>query len=276
MKLVETGSVSLSDIEVGKRLRDVDMAVVAGLVPMIEATGLQHPVQLLRIGNRLMLGAGAHRLKAFEVMGRPNIPAHVYEADTAHPEDELRLLEIVENVGRRELSPLDRAAHVTELKKVYLKLYGANTGGRPGKTPANIAGVSRQGLWSMPDDVAAKMGLSERTVRADVEFFERLTPEVRRLVAGTWLAENRAQLVLLSKLDDEDQAAVVELLFGKGGDSPGKNVAHATALHFNQVDSSTPDEKHYAQFVKLWARASKKTRKQIASHIAKFPDGGQQ
>jgi ParB family transcriptional regulator, chromosome partitioning protein len=262
MKLLEHRSFPIADIQVEKRLREVDAEWAQGLAAMIAETGLQHPVQVMKLGNSYRLIAGAHRLAAFVALGRSDIPAFVYEPETDQPELEIRLQEIVENVGRRELSALDRAAHIAELKETFLKLNGETRGGDRKSEKSK-----RQTLpfWSLTDELSAKMGLGERTIQADVKLFSGLSGASRKAIAGTWLADNRAQLVALSKHSAQDQKPILDLLFD---DSDIKTVGQAEAAHFNKVDTSNPDEKAFAAFMKLWARSSKKVKKQIARYVA--------
>ncbi len=262
MKLIENGSFPIAEIELGERLRAVDPEWARGLAQVIKATGLQHPVEIVKAGNRHRLVAGAHRLAAFKLLGLSDIPARVMEPETQNPELEIRLDEIVENIGRRELSALDRAAHVAELKHIFQTLHGETRGGDRKSQKSK-----RQTLpfWSLSDDLSAKMKLSERTVRADAELFERLSPAIRQRIAGTWLAENRAQLVALSKAAAPDQKAVLDMLLA--GEPKARNVNHALSLHLNQVDSRKPDEVTFARFVKLWGVASKSARKQIRAYL---------
>jgi ParB family transcriptional regulator, chromosome partitioning protein len=266
MKLVENGSFPIADIEIGKRLRMVDPLWAKGLAQVIEQTGLQNPIQIMRVGNSFRLVAGAHRMAAYKELGRTDIPAKVYEPDTDDVESEIRLQEIVENVARRELSALDRAAHIAELKDTLLKLNGETRGRKGSEKTANIA------VFNLSDELSSRMQLSERTVRADVELFKALSPKVRaRLNTANlqWLAENRAQLVALGKEKPEDQLAIIELIDVEEGEDAPANVSAAAALHHNKVDTSTPDEKHVASFVKLWAKASKKARKQMLAYAEK-------
>ncbi len=262
MKLVEHGSVLIVDIEVADRLRSIDVDWVKGLAETIKVSGLQNPIELALVGNKLRLVSGAHRLAAFQLLGLPSIPARVVEAETDQPALEMRMDEIVENIARRELSALDRAAHVAELKQIYVKLHGETRGGDR-KTEKS----KRQTLpfWSLSDEVSTKMGLSERTVRADAELFAGLSPASRKAVVGTFLADNRAQLATLAKQPHDDQKALLKILLA--AEPKASTMGQALALHHNKVDLSTPDEKTFAAFVKLWGRASKHGRKQIRLYI---------
>jgi ParB family transcriptional regulator, chromosome partitioning protein len=262
MKLIETGSFPIADIEIGSRLRIVDEIWVKGLAEIIRQTGLQNPIQIMKVGNSYRLVAGAHRLAAFILNGESFIPAMVYEPETDDPETEIRLHEIVENVGRRELSALDRAAHIAELQVTYIKLYGDARGGDRKSEKSKRQSLP---LWSLSDEISSKMGLSERTVRADAELFRGLSIASRKAVVGTYLADNRAQLAALSKQPQDDQKALLKILLAK--EPQATSMAAAMALHFNKVDLSTPDELVFAKFVKLWTSASEKARKEIRLYV---------
>ena len=86
-------------------------------------------------GGRYSLVAGLHRLRAFGILARGSIPVRISGATT---DDEARLAEVMENLGRQDLIALDRCQHLWERKAIWLKLYpqakagGARLGsGRP-------------------------------------------------------------------------------------------------------------------------------------------------
>lgn len=262
MRLIESGSFPIADIQVGNRLRTVDKEWVNAFAATLNSpTDLQHPIILVKVGNEHRLAAGGHRLAAFTLKGWDDIPAKIMEPETDQPDLEIRQAEIMENLGRRELSPLDRATHVFELHDIWQKLHGEKRG-RPSKEKsANVA------LFDLGDELGDKLGLSRRTVFADVALFSGLSSASRKRITGTWLADNRAQLVVLSKEKPEDQKAVLDLLFKD--EEPCANVSAALARHHNKVDVTDPDEAAFAKFVKLWAGASKKVRRNIKAHIEK-------
>ena len=272
MKLVETGSFPIADIDIGERVRGVDVQWAEGLAKLIEQTGLQHPVQIMRVGNQFRLISGAHRVKAFEILGRTDIPAMVYEPSTDQPEAEIRLQEIVENVARRELSALDRAAHIAELKETYQKLYGETRGAGSHEKNKNKGISAKVALFSLGDEVASKMGLSKRTIFADAELFSKLSAATRKALAQTPFADSRSQLVALAKLNADDQKALLKLILGEN--PKAGTVGEALAQHFNKIDTKNPDEIAMAKFKKLWAVASKPVKKAIAREVAAWEASG--
>lgn len=260
MRLIESGSFPMADIVVGDLLVGIDEAWAQGLAAEFIDREIPTPVMIMLIGNVHHLCQGADIFRAHQIMGRTDIAAKVYEPATKFPLDELRLHEIDEHLLRRELTTLDRAACIVERKRVMKKLYGETRGRKSEKEP-------NMGLFSINDEVAGKMGFSKSTVKALESMYEGLSASTRKRIASTPLADNRAQLVQLSKVPGEDQKAALDILFAK--EPKATNVSGALALHLNKVDVKNPDEIAFARFVKLWGGASKKVKRQIASYVAK-------
>ena len=124
--------VQLAQIRVADRLRLVlDEATVATIAGSMAELGLQSPV-LLRPwraagsdawgredAGLFALVAGAHRLDAARRLGWAHIEALIVEGTP----DEVRLIEIDENLARAELTVLDRARFLAARKRIYLRLH---------------------------------------------------------------------------------------------------------------------------------------------------------
>ena len=97
--------------------------------PQILAQGLFHPIRVRHDGNGYRLISGLHRLRAHEINGAETIPATVSHAAT---DEDARLEEVMENLGRAELIALDRCQHLYELKVIHDAAHpNAVRGGRP-------------------------------------------------------------------------------------------------------------------------------------------------
>ena len=102
------------------RARDFDPVWAEALSSIIKEQGLQHPITVRPVGDRYSLVAGLHRYYAHLIGGQAeSIPAFVSEAQT---DDEARLQEVMENLGRHELIALDRCHHLYELKQVWERM----------------------------------------------------------------------------------------------------------------------------------------------------------
>lgn len=262
MKLIETGSFPIAEIEIGQRLRGIDEDWAQGLAAMIEATGLQHPVQLLKVGNEVRLVAGAHRIRAFQLLGRTDIPAAIHEPDTDKPELELRRSEIVENIGRRELSALDRAAHIAELAAIEKELAGERRGG---DKKSEKSKVQQLHFWNLGDEVASKMGLSKRTVFADLELHNGLSAATRKRVASTWLADARNQLRDLAKLDATHQAKALDLMLGE--EPKAKKVSDALCIIEKRPKAKPGNEQLFVKLKKAWLSSPKKVQRDFLEFL---------
>ena len=113
--------VPLSEIDIpADRARDLDPAWAEALAGMIAERGLINPITVRIVDGRKRLVTGLHRHAAFVLLKREAIPVRI---SAAASDDEARLEEVMENLGRNELKALDRCHHLYELKQVYEALY---------------------------------------------------------------------------------------------------------------------------------------------------------
>lgn len=194
MKALGLQEIPIAVIDTTFRLRPVDEAWADALAENIRQAGrLRQPVELRAIAGGYRLIAGGHRLAACKRLEWETIPAFVFDAT----EDEARLAEIDENLIRHELNPLDRAAFLSERKAIYERLnpatkHGAQ-GGRGGKR-------NETEIVSFSKNTAERIGLTDRTIRLAVMIAERLAPDVKGAIAGTWISKTQAELLALAKL----------------------------------------------------------------------------
>jgi ParB family chromosome partitioning protein len=96
--------------------QEFDQAELQSLCESLQAHGLLQPVVVRRVGERYQLIAGERRLRAATKAGWTDVPAQVVEAD----DREMAELAIVENMQRKDLNPLEKAAAFHR----YLEQYG--------------------------------------------------------------------------------------------------------------------------------------------------------
>ncbi len=146
--------VPLAEIDIPEdRARSFDPAEAQALAFVIAASGLQHPVRIRLAGNRFVLIAGRKRLEAFRLLGWETIPATV---STAATDDQARLEEVMENLGRVELTKLDRCQHLYELKQVYERLHPETKNGANGGVGSKR---NENEIFAFSLDAAEKVGL---------------------------------------------------------------------------------------------------------------------
>ena len=177
--------IPIVSVRVGARKRPLDSAKVAELAASIAELGLLQPIGVRPDGT---LVYGYHRLEACKQLGWTEIPAVVVDGDDLRAE----LAEISENLIRNELTLLERAEHLAQLKAVYEQLYPNARGvGRPTKNGATVAPFS---AWA-----AGQTGLAQRTVQHYVQLAESIAPAVRDAIRRTPIANDGAELKSLGR-----------------------------------------------------------------------------
>jgi ParB family chromosome partitioning protein len=214
----------LTSLEVGNdRARDLDPAWAEGLAGIIAAQGLTNPITVRQTEAGYRLVTGLHRVAAYRLLERDTIPARLSGAAT---EDEARLEEVMENLGRADLIALDRCHHLYDLKQVYERLHP--------ETKAGVAGAlakhgSASEMFSFAESTAEQIGLSKRAIQIAVKIWIQLAPAIRQRLVGTDLARKQTELKALSELKPAQQVKVLNLILSE--DHPGvQNVAGALAF----------------------------------------------
>lgn len=198
--------IKVSDIEASDRLRELDPDYVEFIRLSIAEHGLRQPIEVRKVGRKYHLIAGGHRLAAVTALEWDTIPGVVLKAT----ELEARLLEIDENLFRRELSPLDRATFLAKRKEVYEELHPEAKHGGDRKSDQ----VDKLGhlIASFSEVTAEKLGLSERTVRRAVHVFRAIAPDVRQKISALWIADSGSQLDTLAKQTPDMQRKIADYM----------------------------------------------------------------
>lgn len=102
------GNVSTSCIKIDARLRE-DLGDLSDLMVSIQQYGLLHPIV---IDDKRNLIAGQRRLEAFKRLGKKQINVTFYGDLT---EDERKILEVEENVRRKDLTTYERSKMTKQL-----------------------------------------------------------------------------------------------------------------------------------------------------------------
>ncbi|WP_273790130.1 ParB/RepB/Spo0J family partition protein [Bartonella sp. CM31XJBT] len=130
---------ALDVIVVPERIRPVDDEHAKALAQSMAREGLMNPITVRHTPNakegNYTLIAGAHRLRAAELLGYSEIDAVVVQAD----KDNAALLEVAENLFRNELSVIDRALFVQTYRELWEKKYGEIKVGRNKKSKVQVA-----------------------------------------------------------------------------------------------------------------------------------------
>ncbi|WP_336802018.1 ParB/RepB/Spo0J family partition protein [Kaistia sp. MMO-174] len=245
--------VLVSAIHVGNRLRDADGDRVAVLKVTVGDRGLQQPIVLGENVHGLHLGAGLHRLTAVMQLGWLRIPASIktISDDPARAAVELRYIEVIENLDRKELTALDRARHLAALHDVQQQL---NPTKRRGGDRRSEDFKLQSLQFDLAEDLAERVGLSPRSVALAISISRGLSPKSMSRLQGTWLADHQAQLKLLS---DQKPAAQEQILGAIFADPP-KAASVMDALALLEGISKEPSSAPWTRLSGTFARLSKR------------------
>ncbi|WP_455466203.1 ParB/RepB/Spo0J family partition protein [Bartonella sp. B39] len=300
--------IALDLIVVPERIRPVDDEHAKALAQSMVREGLMNPITVRHTpnakGGNYTLIAGAHRLRAAELLGYREIDAVVVQAD----KDNAALLEVAENLFRNELSVIDRALFVQTYRELWEKKYGEIKRGGDGSnqykakkeqfgqvdriaqtnkdTPSDQNEVvfegdrkSKGNVYPLPNDgeqlgnvypfakhVADRIGLSEESVRRLNRIAQHLQPELRAVLRGTALADNQAQLLKLAKMEPVAQRRVAIALQQVEGD-----LRRAVDLvnGINTPPQINEQERIFAQLLGVWQRADAQTKARFCDYLAR-------
>ena len=255
--------IPLDQIDAGERLRAVDDDYVALIAESLAQRGLDTPVIVApaEAGGLYRLIAGGHRVAAARLAGWTEIPARIVEAD----ELQAKLIEIDENLIRRELSALDRAVFLAERKRIYEALNPATKhGGRRDKGKSTSLST-----WSerFSKATAAKLGVDERTIQRAVSR-AAIIPEVRAILARLPVAESGAELDKIAAQGADMQLAIARHMARE--DAPCRTVAAALTEIAGASHASPRAEadRQYAALMGAWRKAGKAARGRFLAFLA--------
>ncbi|MDZ7895018.1 MAG: MucR family transcriptional regulator [Sphingobium sp.] len=241
--------IPVEDIEMGDRLRPVDEDWAMRLGEMMLVDGQRDPIWVCRLPGRnsYTLVAGAHRYTAhciFPELGP--IKAIVVDSDRMSRIEG----EVIENLHRKGLDPVERATFIAELvsvKKLRMGIDPAKDG-----RAASIAARWQQQVQDEAEDtklnislvygwneqVAEEVGLSLASVKNDITLIRRLSPAVIDLLRQHkhHILTNASQLRALAKSEPGEQLKAAEKLCGVNRDAAEmerplpKTLAEAIAL----------------------------------------------
>ena len=162
---------------------DFDESEIQSLCESLQAHGLLQPVVVRRQGDRYQLIAGERRLRAAVKAGWSDVPAQVVEAD----DRQMAELAIVENMQRKDLSPLEKAAAFHR----YLEEYHATQ-----------------------EDLASRLKLDRSTIANLIRLLE-LPAAVQEALRHSKITQGHAR-ALLSLGDEGEQVAFCQRIQREG------------------------------------------------------------
>jgi ParB family chromosome partitioning protein len=249
--------VSLDQIEVVGRLRDVDDAEVKKIAVSFSEVGQITPVEVVsKNDGSYRLVAGAHRIAAAKQCGWAEIEAITFTDDL----DDERLREIDENLARVELSPFDQANFLAERREIWERKYGVvkRGGDKRSKVPDDplIEAVKRKGFFA---DTAERFGVNQKIIKRALTRRAHITPALWQALKATDAAKNAAMLDKVRKLNVDEQGVVLMTLQERGC-TVGEAVRQVTKL-----PPRDPEELQFEALMAVWEKASPAVRKRFVA-----------
>ena len=261
---MNTLRIPLEEIEVGERLREVDPDQAQFMATSIILHGQMTPIEVRPNPGRpqpWVLVVGGHRMAALELAGLPHATATVFEGTAL----EARLREIDENLVRHELTVLDRSTFLAQRKALYEQIHPETQHGM-----GRWDQVAKLATLRFTADAQERLGLSERVVQRSVTLHERLLPEVRRRLTGTWLANHGSQLEALSKAPGDEQQQAIALMFGEitVGSTRPSCVADALAtVRGEAAEVGDPVDAAFNAFLRAWKRMPLPVKLRVRTYV---------
>ncbi len=256
--MAEYKLVPVDQIVVPERLRAVEEEHALAIAQSIVEHGLINPITVRATpaakGGNWTLVAGAHRLRAFEINGEPEIDALIVEGDKA----EAQLIEITENLFRNDLSVMDRAVFVQSYRDVWESKHGKIEPGRPGNS-ANLALLFEAEVESggFSQHVADRMGLSKRAYFRLNAIAQNLHPTLRAQLRGTPTADNQSLLLKLAKEGPKRQQQIAAALKKEPDISKVLEAAKEPPKEVSEIDKQRAIR---ADLDHAWKKADRMTR----------------
>lgn len=192
------------------RFRGVRSERVQVLSADIQANGLLQPIGVVEAeAGRFTLVFGLQRLHAVKAIGQHDIDARVQPLNWIKPQQR-RVDEIMENLNREGLTMLQRAESLAALKLLHEELYPDT---RKGVAGGKARQKTASEIFSFAKAAAEKTGLSRRAIEIAVAIVNKLDPDVKLRLQGTWLDDHQAGLRLLSEHPHQMQHEICDLLF---------------------------------------------------------------
>lgn len=262
-------TISYASIDASDRLRPIDPDYAAFIAASVEEKGVQTPIVVTPRGDGFKLAEGGHRHAAFGLLGWTDLEVGKHVVIEEMDEAQRKLREIDENLVRRELNPLDRALFLAERRKIYdeLNKTHGHGGDRKSEKFAEEAKSQTLRLGFAPrfsQDVADKVGLSERAVQLALHIARSLDPLAIKQLRGTKIEGNQQALLSLCDLTRDQQVAAARVI----AEGEAKTVSEARiAIGKDKAPSTDPQPRILATLLEQWQCASRGTRAAFLAEV---------
>ncbi len=212
--------------------QDFDEGEIQALSDSLRAHGLLQPVLVRRMGERYQLIAGERRLRAAVKAGWTEVPVQIIDADDRLATE----LAIVENLQRKDLGPLEKAASFQQ----YLERYRCTQ-----------------------EELAARLHIDRSTIANLIRLLE-LPEEVQRLLREGKITQGHARALL--PLGDERE----QIAFAQRIQAEGLSVRDTEAMVQHSIEQADAEPLSVAGRVSDASRARRPKNEHIAALEQQF------
>lgn len=269
--VAEVYEIPVDMIQFGERLRPIDQDWALALGQIMQAEGQRTPIEVCRLPGQtgFMLTAGGHRLAGRIATRQPTIRAIFGSANAV----ERRLAEVSENLWRKELGPLDRAAFVAQLHDTLRAKAGiapdANlhqlAANKRWKHEADDASRTMRLAYGWAEEAAQHLRVDRATIYRDLQLYRGLAPDVMTGLQGHAVAGKAGELRALAKLPAADQRRIMTALLS----GEARSVGEAAAMLTGKVKPA-PDAKRLSAFLGSYERMGAAERRAALRTLAKL------
>ena len=197
--------VPLESIVFGERFRE-DYGDLNDLVCSFKREGIINPLTVKDNGDgTYLLAAGGRRFKAAEIAELCEVPVRVYSKELS--ELDVRSIELMENICRKEMDWLEAAKLKKEIHELQVAIYGEKT-----STAVNAPGFSKR-------DTANLLGISQTKFQDEFKLAQAAEtfPEIAKAGSKTdamkmlqKLQENIVRTELAKRIEEKACASPIE------------------------------------------------------------------
>lgn len=262
-------TIPYASIDASDRLRPIDPDYAAFIAASVEEKGVQTPIVVAPRGDTFKLAEGGHRHAAFGLLGLTELEVGKHVVIEEMDEAQRKLREIDENLVRRELNPLDRALFLAKRQEIYEEInkVAGHGGSRKAEKFAEEGKSQTLRLGFAPrfsQDVADKVGLSERAVQLALHIAKSLDPVAVKKLRGTKIEGNQQALLSLCDLPADKQIAAARVI----AEGEAKTVSEARiAIGVDKAPSTDPQPRILATLLDAWSKASRTTKANFLAEI---------
>jgi phage N-6-adenine-methyltransferase len=202
--------VKISEIIITSRKRTLKTEYVKQLAESINEIGLLHPITL---SSDYKLLSGMHRLEAIKLLGMETIECHVMVSGGILYEE---LIEIDENLIRNDFTTLERGEQLKRRKEIYEEIHPETKQGGDKKSEEYKNQTEINAIRSFAQDTAEKIGITDRTIRQEIQIARDIDDSVKDIIRDTAIADSKTELLQIAReKNPEIQKDIVDKIINK-------------------------------------------------------------